>query len=62
MEKMARVLELAKKAQASGLDNEGVRDVLRQIRKAYEVKKWEEIDALSDRALGILDVITAASP
>ena len=61
MEKMTRVLELAKRAQASGRDNEEVRDLLRQIRKAYEGKTWEDLEGLCERALEKLSVLTTPS-
>ena len=61
MEKMTRVLELAKKAQVIGRDNDEVRNLLRQIRKAYESRNWEEVDALCERAVEKLGVLTEAS-
>jgi len=61
MEKMARVLELAKRSQSAGRDDDELRELIRQLRRAYDAKTWEDVDAFSDRVLTKLDLPTPSS-
>ncbi|TLZ53082.1 MAG: hypothetical protein E6K18_01220 [Methanobacteriota archaeon] len=61
MEKMARALELAKRAHATGRDTEEVRELVRLLRQAYDAKNWEDVDSLSEKALERLSLLTDAA-